>query len=300
MSLLSFRPDAVAAMALLAIGTLPAQAGIVTVLPDDIGSSAVNNQWFRTNVLSGATGTITGNLLPGAGHTGALQFNSPGSAGKIDLQYQWDINSAAANGYTLGNLTALGFDWIRASGTAIPTVAPALRLFYDLDGNTSTTRDQGVLVWEPIYNGFSAGQITTAQWTSSDILGGKFWQITTDPHANSWLAALGMNQTNQINIYNYTLDDWMDPGKSKTAGAVTGDTLTAGTVIWGLNVGIGSGWGGSFEGAIDNVRLGFGGQTTIFNFELTETVVEVPEPATLALVGAGLLLGAGTRRARRA
>jgi hypothetical protein len=104
-------------IAALGFWALSAQAALVTVLPGNITGAQGADKWFRANTAGGATATVTANHLPGAGHTGAVEFNSTSNSGKVDLQYQWGSNAnssvtaAAANGYTLGNLTDLGFDW---------------------------------------------------------------------------------------------------------------------------------------------------------------------------------------------
>ena len=50
----------------------------------------------------------------------------------------------------------------------------------------------------------------------------------------------------------------------------------------GVSAGVGSGWD-TLQGAVDDITVGFGGASTTYNFEV------VPEPATVALVGAGLM-----------
>ncbi|MGI4855177.1 MAG: PEP-CTERM sorting domain-containing protein [Janthinobacterium lividum] len=60
--------------------------------------------------------------------------------------------------------------------------------------------------------------------------------------------------------------------------------------VYGLSTGIGSGWDGTFDGAIDNITLGSrNGGTTTYNFEAAATPVAVtPEPTSLIMVASGL------------
>jgi hypothetical protein len=60
-----------------------------------------------------------------------------------------------------------------------------------------------------------------------------------------------------------------------------------------VNAGIGSGWNGTFTGAVDNITFGFNGAYTTYNFEV------VPEPASMLALGSGLIGLLGLRRRKR-
>lgn len=69
--------------------------------------------------------------------------------------------------------------------------------------------------------------------------------------------------------------------------------------ILGLSIGIGSGWNGGFLGYVDNVTLAADDEITTWNFEV-QTQGEVSEPATLALLLAGIGGVAALRRRKSA
>jgi hypothetical protein len=257
------------------------QAATVVVTPTDVASSPALNQWYLTNfrdVSTGFTSTTTAAITstePRNGN-GSVQMSLTNGSGKADYAYTWGF----IGDRTLGNLTALSFDWYRSSSSTNPAAQqPALRLLFDADGNEATTADRGYLIWEQTYQTLSAVALDT--WVSSDTLAGDFWQRRFSPGTT-------------IEQFDTDLGEWA--AGAQFAGALQ---LSDQTAILGIEFGIGSGWNGAFTGFIDNVTYGFGtAPATTFNFELAQG--NVPEPGTLALVGLALAGVAGISRRRRA
>lgn len=236
-----------------------AYATTVTVTPEDMGTPA---GWRAANVRDGSSAAIA-NTNARSGN-GSVEMSSPDDGGKADFALSWGY----VEGRTLGKLDALGYDWFRsAGGSAKAHLHPALRLWYDADGNAGTGTDRGYLVWEQEYNGSG---LVEEQWTSSDILGGNFWMRQHSPG-------------NTIEQFNVSLATWMSGARP----GAPADVLGANTAILGIEFGIGSGWGGSFAGFVDNVSVGFAGQgVTTYNFETRSS--DMPEPGSLALLGLGI------------
>jgi hypothetical protein len=262
---------AVLSMSVLAAS---AQAGTITVTPTDLGPGL--NKWHLDNyrdTSTGYTSTTTAAITttqPRNGN-GSVEMSLTDGSGKADYVYNWGF----VEGRTLGNLNALSYDWYRDnSSTVAGHLQPALRLTYDADGNPLTTTDIGYLIFEQVYNAPSYNNpVQTDGWVSSDILGANFWQ-----------RALAPGYT--VQAFNITLAGWA--GGAHPDMNPDADVLSANTAILGLEFGIGSGWSGTFRGNVDMVSFGFKGQdATTFNFETQ--AADVPEPASLALVGLGLL-----------
>lgn len=257
-----------------------ANAAVVVVTPGDMSATPAANAWYLTNYRGLSTGHSSNTSAaitttnPRNGD-GSVQMSLTDGSGKADFAYNWGF----VGGRTLGNLDALSYDWFRSSGgTAGSHLQPAMRLVYDTDGNSITTGDQGYLIWEQTYNG---GGMVLDSWTSSNILGGNFWQRQFSPG-------------NTVENFDTTLDEWMNGPRPGSPA----DQLSANTAILGIEFGIGSGWNGTFNGFVDNVTFGFSGDSTTFNFE-TANAADVPEPASALLVGLGLLGFAAVRRRNR-
>lgn len=188
---------------------------------------------------------------------GSVQFSGPAGA-KADFEYYF----SAPNQFLLSDLTALSYDFLRSStSTAASHLHPSLRLAVT-DGQVG-----GYLVYEGIYN--NATPFQSDVFVSVDVLPTKIWGTNSLPGAFS--------------NYNRTAADWA--------------TLLPNLKVVGLSFGIGSGWNGTFDGAVDNVTFGVNGVSTTYNFE-TEAA-DVPEPAMLGLFGLGAI-GLGLARRRRA
>ncbi len=248
--------------------------------PTNQGQAVGTSGWYYNNVRnSGSVGIST--TLPHNGN-GSVFFSSPSGAAKADIEYLPNAVSFGGNYFasaSLGrfqDLVSFGYEWYRVGTSTNPAVQhPVLRVLLDLDGNLSTIGDRGGLVFERAYNSLPT---LTDQWVT-DTIGAS---------TNLWSFGLGLPFAD--GGYGITLAQWQ------------ADSRFANAVIIGFSAGVGSGWDGSFTGAVDSITWTLNPLpevfvTEVFNFEVRRGETAVPEPAALALFGMGLLgLGLARRR----
>jgi hypothetical protein len=248
------------------------------------GQSFGNPNWVYNNTReSGSVGIRTN--YPRNGN-GSVYFNSPGISGKADIEYfvapvlvggnfvPNPFNPSSILG-PLADLSHLSYEWYRAGSSTAPNhLHPVLRLGI-LRVNSDNTVAVGYLTFERIYNGFS-GAAPTDSWQSDNII---------DRNYKLWAtASLGFGDPN-VNINNVlkTIPDWLSAANAANANLY----------VISVNAGIGSGWNGTFTGAVDNITFGFNGAYTTYNFEV------VPEPASMLALASGLIGLLGLRRRKR-
>jgi len=249
------------------------------------GQSFGNAKWVYNNTRGGGSVGIRNNY-PRSGN-GSVYFNSPDRFGKADIEYFVAPvlvgGNFAPNPYNpssilgpLADLSHLSYQWYRdGSSTAPNHLHPVLRLGILRVNHQDNSINLGYLVFERIYNGFS-GAAPTNSWQSDDIVSNNYGLWAT--------ASLGFGDPN-VNFSQVfkTLSGWVSAANAANA------TL----YVISVNAGIGSGWNGTFTGAVDNITFGFGGNYTTYNFEV------VPEPASMAALGSGLIGLLGLRRRKR-
>lgn len=276
-------------LALAAAALLPHAASAQTIVTAPAGASQTVDPfpgymtWYRDDVRPGATAGITA-TYPRSG-TGSMLLTNNGSAAKANVALY--VDPALYPFTSLGSFLGYGYEYYRnGASTAADHLAPAIRLLIDADGSNATTNDRGSLIYEPIYNGVTT--VATNQWVSVGV------GATT----NLWWFQSGVGVEE---VYNRTLADYQAGTYTPTAGFAQ---LSGNSLVYGINFGTGSGWAGNFEGAVDNVYATVGSPigpvTQSWNFEAPVTAT--PEPASLALLGTGLLAlgGVAVRRKRGA
>ena len=228
---------------------VPVAVQAVTITPSNLQG------WGPANIRnSGAVG-IT--LAYPRATNGSLQFVQTGSADKADFEI---VNTNPGGFGLVKDITSVGYEFYRASGTVPAFLAPVLRLgVYDPASGTSS-----LLIWEPAYNGYPSS-VPLGSWVMIDASTG-----------NWWMRAFGSTSCT-YEVYGVTLAEWVSGlNDGVPIGPLYGCTPNpVGSQAWvtSINVGIGSGWSGSFDGAVDDVRLGFNNAPpTVYNFEY--------EPAT--------------------
>ncbi|MBN1287949.1 MAG: DUF11 domain-containing protein, partial [Anaerolineae bacterium] len=203
--------------------------------------------WTPANVRADASVALT-QAQPHNGD-GSLQFTThtvTSGQDKADFELIWDPTDHPD--WRLGDLSNLSFDFYRdSSSTTADHFIPVLRLYvYNPD-----TVETALLIWEGIYNGINPAPVDL--WVPQDVLGGKFWM---------YVPGQGTVQN-----FNSTLADWISGSPVGQPGDPTPVEIDANTLVVGINVGVGSGWGNDFLGFVDDVVIGFGGTFTAYNFE---------------------------------
>ncbi len=224
-------------------------------------SPVVPGAWSQQNVGGGASVGITTTYAQSG--NGSAYFKGADGNSKADMEIYFGAT------YALSSLSALSYDWYRNSTSTVGgDLHPVIRLIL---------APGSYLIYEGAYNEYALPAVTAPvdNWVSADALDAFFWDN------NGGLAALNPGYQ-----YDFTLDDWVAANGSLN--------------VIGLSIGFGSGWNGTFDGAVDNVRVAFGNDfDKTWNFEVAADAV--PAPASLGLLLAGIAgLGLARRRKARA
>lgn len=213
--------------------------------------------------------------------SGLSSFHISNTNGKADLEF-YNGGFALSSLGRLADLSTFGYDYYRSSAsTAQNTLAPVLRLLVDADGDFTTANDRGTVVYEPIYSRQTNGMST--------VIPTNVWNtVSATPTDGQFFIRFGnQNQYQGENgpIQNgVTLSYLTNPNTTGELAPLNNGKAA----VYGFSVGYGTGMGGTFDGAADNVRLGFGtNEVTRYNFE--RAAAPVPEPATMAALGFGAL-----------
>ena len=238
-----------------------------TVTPSDTAPTAVNPLlWGEANVRNDASVGIT-TTQPRSGN-GSLEFSTntitPGQD-KADFEIFWEDATTTPIDHptrTLNNLSRLEYEFYRdGSSTTAAHFAPVLRLYvFNQD-----TGHIALLIWEDVYNG---GSVADDTWVSKDILNGNFWMYV--PGGQGIPSGVVQN-------FGVTLNDWITGSPAGQPSDPTPIPIDTNTLVIGINVGVGSWWGDSFLGFVDNVVIEFNGNDEVSaNFEPDPLPIYLP------------------------
>jgi hypothetical protein len=227
--------------------------------------------------------------------TGAQPFNGTGS-----LQYTINASNqqpAAAYGFaspfllsSLTSLSSFGFSFLTPLGMT-PAASPTLRLLLTGIGGNPNSRTDGSLGW---YLNGAAGAWDTE--TFSLTSGNFFLRLGGTGQAANDCRSAGSSFDDR----RQTIQQWEGVCTGSPAYDLRGAAVVGIEVDWGTFVNP-----TTSTSYADNINWSNFGQNSnhAFNFELTSggPTDVVPEPATMSLLGTGLvgLLGAGVKRRKR-
>nr|WP_309643010.1 PEPxxWA-CTERM sorting domain-containing protein [Phenylobacterium sp.] len=234
-----------------------------------VSEAPAAGDWQQANVGGGATVGITktyGDGPNGGAGNGSAYFASVDGTSKADMQYY------LAAPVALSAFAGGSYDWYRDVASSNDPLQTASYRLLLTNGAVFTN-----LIYEPVYQ------------TNPQVLAVPegLWQTQTiTTSSNFWSSNANLALPGGLGCHSCA------QGASFSSWAAA----NSGFSIYGFSTGVGSGWNGPFQGAVDNFSFTLNGQTESFNFEVSA----VPEPATWAMMIIGFgAVGTMVRSRRR-
>ncbi|MEM7676187.1 MAG: hypothetical protein AAF449_09315, partial [Myxococcota bacterium] len=110
------------------------------------------------------------------------------------------------------------------------------------------------LIWEPVYNGYATGpndSFPADTWIYARIDGDFFWRTPLYIDGQRAPGSFCRDNPGECFVFNRTIKSWGFGPR---------------TVVFGLSIGVGSGWPGTYRGFVDDVALKIGQRSWSWNF----------------------------------